>query len=265
MKAAVRSKYGSPEVLSIKELDIPTPKDNELLIKVHAATVNRSDCHVLTGKPYAMRLFTGLPKPKSAVTGSDFAGEITAIGKAVTSFKPGEKVMGFLGGLGGRTHAQYFIVTESLALKAIVTMPAHQTYEEAAASLEGAFYAINAVKSLDPKPGQKALVIGATGAIGAATVQFLKYYGVNVTGILSNPFSTFVIIYCIILSSASTFTSCLSSTITSTSIEPEDLTPVNWSRCLVCVSILPLPVTERHEQKIMANVIAVNSLVIKQF
>jgi NADPH:quinone reductase-like Zn-dependent oxidoreductase len=128
-----------------------------------------------------MRLFTGFAKPKLPTTGSDFAGEIAATGKNVTAFKTGEKVMAFGGGLGNGSHAQYFILPETLAAKIIVPMPANLTYEEAATCLEGAFYALNAVRGMDPKPGQKALVIGATGAIGAATVQFLKYYGVSIT------------------------------------------------------------------------------------
>ncbi|MES1223032.1 MAG: alcohol dehydrogenase catalytic domain-containing protein, partial [Bacteroidota bacterium] len=93
MKAAIRSKYGSPEVLSIQEMDKPTPTGNEVLIKVYAASVNRTDYHVLTGRPFLMRLFTGLFKPKLAATGSDFAGQVEAIGPAVKSFKPGDKVM----------------------------------------------------------------------------------------------------------------------------------------------------------------------------
>src|SRR5678815_3347486 len=106
MKAAVRSKYGSGEVLSIHQIDKPTPKENEVLIRVYAASVNRSDLHVLTGKPLLMRLFTGLFKPKLAVTGSDFAGQVEAAGPAERSFKVGDKVMGFGGGLGTGTHAQ---------------------------------------------------------------------------------------------------------------------------------------------------------------
>src|SRR5215203_462455 len=95
MKAAVRSKYGTGEVLSIQEIDKPTPKDNEVLIRIYAASANRSDYHVLTGKPLLMRLFTGLFKPKLATTGSDFAGQVEATGAAVKSFKVGDKVMGF--------------------------------------------------------------------------------------------------------------------------------------------------------------------------
>ena len=87
MKAAVRTKYGLPGDLTIKELDIPTPKDDEVLIRVHATTVNRSDCHVLSGKPFFMRLFTGLFKPKSSIIGSDFTGQIEAVGSTVQSFK----------------------------------------------------------------------------------------------------------------------------------------------------------------------------------
>src|SRR4051812_39279837 len=98
MKAAVRSTYGMTGDLCIKELDIPRVKDDEVLIKVHAATVNRSDCHVLSGSPFVMRLLTGLFKPSAAVIGTDFAGEIESIGSSVQSFKAGDKIMGFGGG-----------------------------------------------------------------------------------------------------------------------------------------------------------------------
>jgi len=113
MKAAVRSKYGSPDVLRIQDIDKPTPKDDEVLIRVYAASVNRSDYHVLTGLPFVMRFFTGLFKPKLKVTGSDFAGEVEAIGINVRSFKIGDKVMGFGGGLGTGTHAQYVTFSEN--------------------------------------------------------------------------------------------------------------------------------------------------------
>jgi NADPH:quinone reductase-like Zn-dependent oxidoreductase len=108
MKAATRSKYGSGEVLSVKEIDKPTPTGDQVLIRVYAASVNRSDYHVLTGRPFLMRLFTGLFKPKLAVTGSDFAGQVEGTGPTATSFKVGDKVMGFGGGLGSGTHSQYF-------------------------------------------------------------------------------------------------------------------------------------------------------------
>ena len=182
MKAAVRSKYGLPGDLSIKELEIPTPKDDELLIKVYATTVNRSDCHTLSGRPFAMRLFTGLFKPRSSITGSDFAGQIEATGSAVRSFKAGDKIMGFGGGFGCGSHAQYFILPESKATKVIILIPGNLTYDQAAASLEGAIYA-SWINRLNPIAGQKALVYGATGAIGSSYVQFLKYYGVQVTAV----------------------------------------------------------------------------------
>ena len=183
MKAAVRSKYGLPGDLCIKELDIPTPKDDEVLIRVHATTVNRSDCHVLSGRPFFMRLFTGLFKPRKSIIGSDFAGQIEAVGSTVQSFKAGDEIMGFGGGLGCGSHAQYFTLPEAKAKKVMIIMPPNITYDEAAACLEGAFYAAAQINSLKPKPGQKALVIGATGAIGSSYVQYLKYYGAYITAV----------------------------------------------------------------------------------
>jgi NADPH:quinone reductase-like Zn-dependent oxidoreductase len=180
MKAAVRLKYGSPGVLTIQETEIPTPKDNEVLIRVYAASVNRSDNHVLTGRPFFMRLLTGVFKPKLTTTGSDFAGQVEATGVSVTSFKTGDKVMGFGGGLGIGSHAQYIAFAET---KRIVLMPGNITYEQAAACLEGAYYAAIGINQLKPGSGQKALVYGATGAIGSAYVQFFKYYGVYVTAV----------------------------------------------------------------------------------
>ena len=192
MKAAVRSKYGSAEVLSIKEVEKTSPKENEVLIRVYAATVNRSDCHILTGKPLLMRLFTGLFKPKLSITGTDFAGQIEATGKNVTSFRPGDKVMGFGGGLLGiESHAQYLLLPETKAIKAIVNIPDNLTYEEAAACLEGAFYA-SGITMLNPRAGQKALVYGATGAIGSSYVQFLKFYGVYITAVCRGEHSELV-------------------------------------------------------------------------
>lgn len=183
MKAAVRTKYGLPGDLAIKDLDIPVPKDDEVLIKVHATTVNRSDCHVLSGKPYFMRLFTGLLKPKKSIIGSDFTGEIAGAGKEVISFIPGNKIMGFGGGLGCGSHAQYFILPAMKANKIIVPMPSNLDYEEAAACLEGAVYATSFIQQLTFHPNQKALVYGATGAIGTAYVQVLKSYGISVTAV----------------------------------------------------------------------------------
>jgi NADPH:quinone reductase-like Zn-dependent oxidoreductase len=177
MKAAFRSRYGGSEVLTIKEVEKPSPKANEVLIKIHAATVSRTDCHVLWGLPLFMRLFTGLFKPKLAITGTDFAGEIEETGKNVNSWKSGDKVMGFEF-FGLRSHAEYIAVPESTEM---VAVPANLTWEESAACVEGAFYALNVVHQMKPRPHQSALVAGATGAIGSAAVQLFKHYGVHVT------------------------------------------------------------------------------------
>jgi NADPH:quinone reductase-like Zn-dependent oxidoreductase len=180
MKAAVRSKYGPPEVLRIEEVETPTPGDKDLLIKVHATTVNRTDYHVLTGKPLFMRLLTGLLKPRMASTGSDFAGTIEQVGKAVSSFKVGERVMGFGGVIGIGSHAQFVTIAENAG---VVSMPESFTFQQAAACLEGAFYAAIPILHLRPRQGQKALVYGATGAIGTSFVQFLRYYDVYITAV----------------------------------------------------------------------------------
>jgi NADPH:quinone reductase-like Zn-dependent oxidoreductase len=180
MKAAVRSKYGSPDILSIQEIDIPTPKDNEVLVRVYATTVNRTDCAILSGKPFISRLFTGLFKPSLLVTGTDFAGKIEAKGKDVKSFKAGDNVMGF-DGMGIKSHAEYLSLAET---KLITTIPDNITYEQAAACLEGAIYALSSmIDKVNPKAGQRGIVNGATGAIGSAAVQLLKYLGVHVTAV----------------------------------------------------------------------------------
>src|SRR5688572_14265516 len=183
MKAAVRTKYGLPGDLQIKELDKPIPADNELLIRVHATTVNRSDCHVLSGKPLFMHLFTGFFKPKEAIIGSDFTGEVEAVGSNVKTFKPGDRIMGFGGVMGCGAHAEYFILTEKKAIEYMVSMPENLDYFHAAACLEGSFYAASGINQLKPKAGEKVLIYGATGAIGVAYVQFYKYYGVYVTAV----------------------------------------------------------------------------------
>ena len=185
MKAAVRTKYGIPGDLSIKELEKPTPADNELLIKVHASTVNRSDCHVLSGKPWFMHLFTGMFKPKQSIIGSDFTGKVEAVGSAMKAFKPGDNIMGFGGVFGCGAHAQYFVLPEKKAIEYMVLMPGNLDYEQAAACLEGAYYAAAGINQskLKIKTGQKALIYGATGAIGSAYVQFFKHFGVYVTAV----------------------------------------------------------------------------------
>ncbi len=179
MKAVVRSKYGPPDILKIETVEKPIPKDHEVLIRVYATTVNRTDCAILWGKPFIMKFFTGLFKPNDPIPGTDFAGRIEAVGKNVKSFKVGEKVWGFDDN-GLSSHAQYMTLSEN---KAMTTFPDHITYEQAAASLEGAHYAYNFINKVKLKPGQKVLVNGATGAIGSALVQQLKFFGASVTAV----------------------------------------------------------------------------------
>ncbi|MFL0248075.1 NAD(P)-dependent alcohol dehydrogenase [Candidatus Clostridium stratigraminis] len=181
MKAITRTEYGSSDVFKLKEVDVPSPKDNEILIRVYATTVNRTDCAILSGKPFIMRFFTGLLKPDSTITGTDFAGQIEFVGKSVTNFKIGDRVFGFNDtGLG--SHAQYMTVSED---KAVAIIPNELTYEEAAASLEGAHYAYNCINKVNLRSGQKVLVNGGTGAIGSSLVQFLKYFDTYVTAVSS--------------------------------------------------------------------------------
>ena len=129
MKAAVRTKFGLPGDLTIKEIDKPTPKENEVLIKVYASTVNRSDCHVLSGAPAYMRLFVGFSTPKESIIGSDFTGQVEAVGSTVKAFKPGDKIMGFGGVLGCGAHAEYFVLTEKKAVEYMVPMPNNLDFE----------------------------------------------------------------------------------------------------------------------------------------
>ncbi|MCP4261377.1 MAG: NAD(P)-dependent alcohol dehydrogenase [Planctomycetes bacterium] len=178
MKAVVYTKYGPPDVLQLKEVEKPVPKDNEVLIIVHATTINRTDCATIRAKPFFMRIITGLLKPKKQIPGTEFAGKIGEIGKNVTSFKIGDKVFGF-DDQGSGSHAQYMTISEKKA----VTIPKNITYEQAAASIEGAHYAYNFINKVNLKSGQKVLVNGATGAIGSAAVQLLKYFDVNITAV----------------------------------------------------------------------------------
>ncbi len=181
MKAAVYEKYGPPSVLQIKTVEKPVPKDSEVLIRVYAATVNRTDCAMLRAKPFIMRFFTGLVKPKNQILGTDFAGTIEAIGKDIKSFQVGDRVFG-LDDNGLSSHAQYITFSED---KAITTIPASVTFEQATACMEGAHYAYNFINKVNLTNGQKVLVNGATGAIGSAAVQLLKYFDVHVTAVCS--------------------------------------------------------------------------------
>jgi NADPH:quinone reductase-like Zn-dependent oxidoreductase len=179
MRAAVRTRYGPPEVVRIAEVAKPTAKDNEVLVKVHATTVNRTDCGLRAAKPFIYRFFTGLRRPRVTVLGTEFAGEVEAVGRGVTSFQVGDRVFGFNGASFG-AHAQYLVTPEDGML---ATMPADLTYEEAAASTEGSHYALASIRAAKIQRGQDVLVYGATGAIGSAAVQLLKSLGAEVTAV----------------------------------------------------------------------------------
>lgn len=175
MKAAIRTHYGSPDQIEITSLDIPTPKADEVLVKIHATTVNRTDCANLTAKPFIMRFILGFSKPKKPILGTDFAAEVVEIGENVTEFKKGDKVMGF-NDMGAESQAEF----TSVPAKNLFPIPENISYTQAAASLEGAHYAYSFVHKVDIKPGQKVLINGASGAIGSALLQFVQQYKVTI-------------------------------------------------------------------------------------
>jgi len=177
MKAVVSTKYGPPDVLRLKRVAKPIPKDNEVLIKIHATTVNRTDCGFLKAKPFFARLMIGLIKPRNTILGNEYAGVIEAIGKNVTSFKVGSKVFGFDGDNFG-AHAEYVAKTQDSVL---TTVPKNMSFKEVAPSNEGAHYALNDIRKANVQRGQRVLVNGGSGGIGSAAVQLLKYYGTKVT------------------------------------------------------------------------------------
>ena len=179
MKAITRITYGTPEVLQLKDIPKPVPKENELLIRVHATTVNRTDCGILTGKPYIIRAFTGLFKPRDLVPGTDFAGQIEAIGKKVKTFQVGDRVWG-LHDEGLASQAEYMTIRED---KAVTQIPENIAYKEAVACAEGAHYAYNFMNKFNIDNNSKVLVNGATGAIGSAAIQLLKYFGATITAV----------------------------------------------------------------------------------
>jgi len=179
MKAAVHTSYGPPEVVRVSDVDKPTNKDDEVLIKVHATTVNRTDCGFRAGKPFFVRFFAGLIRPRATVLGGEFAGVVDAVGSGVTSFKVGDRVFGYSEWSWG-AHAEYLSMPADGPLAA---MPANVTFEEAAPSTEGSQYALSLIRAAKIQGGQDVLVYGATGAIGSAAVQLLKSLGAKVTAV----------------------------------------------------------------------------------
>jgi NADPH:quinone reductase-like Zn-dependent oxidoreductase len=201
MKAIVYTEYGSPDVLRLAEVAKPAPKDNEVLIRVHATPVNFGDLMARNFKAISPRKFNmpallwlparlafGFNKPKKPVLGSEFAGQVEAVGTAVTRFKPGDQVFGYRGPNMG-AYAEYVCMPENgmLAIK-----PANVTYEEAATVPYGALTALSLLKKVNVQRGQQVLINGASGGIGAAAVQLSKYFGAEVTGVCSTPRVGFV-------------------------------------------------------------------------
>ena len=178
-QAAVQTEYGPPEVVRIAEVAKPTIGPHDLLVQVRATTVNRTDCACRAAKPFFMRLFTGLRRPRATVLGNEYAGVIEAVGRDVTAFSVGERVFGYCEGPFG-AHAQYLAVPED---SSVTTIRKNTSYAEAAPSTEGAHYALAQIRGAKITSGQDALVYGATGAIGSAAVQLLKNLGVTVTAV----------------------------------------------------------------------------------
>jgi NADPH:quinone reductase-like Zn-dependent oxidoreductase len=180
MKAIVYERYGSPDVLELKEVEKPVPKDNEILIKVYAASVNDWDWGLLRGKPFVNRLLFGLLKPKIKILGVDIAGQVEAVGGNVKKFQPGDEVFGDLSGCGWGGFAEYVCALENaLSLK-----PASITFEEAAAVPQAAVLALQGLRDKRQiQPGQKVLINGAGGGAGTFAVQIAKSFGAEVTGV----------------------------------------------------------------------------------
>lgn len=179
MRAIVYTNYGPPEVAKLTEVEKPVPKGNEVLIKIHAATVNRTDSGFRMANYFIVRLFMGLFRPKFKILGCEFAGEIDSAGQQVTKFKPGDRVFGF-SDTRFATHAEFLTLNEN---DAIARIPDNMTYEEAAPISEGAHYALCDIKAAKIQSGQKVMVFGATGAIGTAAVQLIKNIGAEVTAV----------------------------------------------------------------------------------
>jgi 2-desacetyl-2-hydroxyethyl bacteriochlorophyllide A dehydrogenase len=183
MKAIVYTKYGSPDVLELKEVDKPAPKDDDVLVKVEAASINAAEGHLVSGKPFIMRLMgIGFLKPKKTIPGAAIAGRVEAVGKNVMQFKPGDAVFGDLSDCGWGGFAEYVCTSENaLALK-----PANLTFEQAAAVPLAAVTALQGLRGKGQiQPGQKVLINGASGGVGTFAVQLARAFGAEVTAVCS--------------------------------------------------------------------------------
>jgi NADPH:quinone reductase-like Zn-dependent oxidoreductase len=181
MKAIVYEKYGPPDVLQLKDVEKPTPKDDQVLIEIHAATLNKGDWYALTGKPIMARI-GGLLKPKDKILGMDVAGRIESVGRDVKQFQPGDEVFGDISWSGKGAFAEYVAVPENLlALK-----PANISFDEAATAAVVAVVALQGIRDIgNIEPGQMVLINGASGGVGTFAVQIAKYYGAEVTAVCS--------------------------------------------------------------------------------
>jgi NADPH:quinone reductase-like Zn-dependent oxidoreductase len=182
MKAIVYTEYGSPDVLELKEVAKPTPKDDEVLVKIYAVSVNAADLHLLRADPFLIRLSSGLLKPKNEILGSDIAGRVEAVGSNAKQFKPGDEVFGDISAEGWGGFAEYVCVSET----ALAPKPANLSFEEAAAVPMAAVTALQGIRYAGQiRPGQKVLINGASGGVGSFAVQLAKTFGAEVTAVCS--------------------------------------------------------------------------------
>jgi NADPH:quinone reductase-like Zn-dependent oxidoreductase len=177
MRAVVYDRYGPPEVQRLEDVERPVPNEDEVLVKIHATTVNRTDCGWRSAKPFFTRVFIGLLRPKRKILGMEVSGEVEAVGAAVTEFEVGDDVFG-VKGFGA--HAEFICMRESGPL---AHKPAGLTFEEAAAVCDGACIALSCLRPADLRTGQKIVIYGASGSIGTAAVQLAKYLGADVTAV----------------------------------------------------------------------------------
>jgi NADPH:quinone reductase-like Zn-dependent oxidoreductase len=177
MRAVVYDRYGPPDVLRLADVERPVPKEDEVLVKIHASTVNRTDCGWRSAKPFIVRYFIGLLRPKRKILGMELAGEVEAVGAGVTEFEVGDQVFGVTG---FGAHAELVCIRESAA---VAHKPASITFEEAAAVCDGACIALSCLRDADLRKGRSLLIYGASGSVGTAAVQLATYFGVDVTAV----------------------------------------------------------------------------------